>query len=96
MGASGNVADTTGNCKSGGSQRVSARAGIERKTARLRELNALLDMDKKENVLLDEAPDEGELKLERKKTCQSGRKCGIGNRHRNTYLSKYKIRESCI
>lgn len=38
------------------------------KTARLGELNALLDMDKKEKVLLDEALDEGELEPERKKT----------------------------
>ena len=41
---------------------------LSEKTARLGELNALLDMDKKEKVLLDEAPDEGELEPERKKT----------------------------
>ena len=41
---------------------------LREKTARLGELNALLDMDKKEKVLLDEALDEGELEPERKKT----------------------------
>ena len=40
---------------------------LSEKTARLGELNALLDMDKKDKVLLDEAPDEGEMEPERKK-----------------------------
>ena len=38
------------------------------KTARLGELNALLDMDKKDKVLLDETPDEEETEPEHRKT----------------------------
>lgn len=41
---------------------------LAEKTARLGELNALLDMDKKDKVLLDEAPDEEETEPEHRKT----------------------------
>ena len=40
---------------------------LKEKTARLGELNALLDMDKKEHVELDGEPEEGELEPEKKK-----------------------------
>lgn len=38
------------------------------KTARLGELNVLLDMDKKDKVQLDEVPDETETEPEHRKT----------------------------
>ena len=39
---------------------------LEEKVARLGELNALLDMDKKDRVMIDEEPEEGEMEPERR------------------------------
>ena len=39
---------------------------LEEKVARLGELNALLDMDKKDRVMIDEEPEEGEIEPERR------------------------------
>ena len=39
---------------------------LEEKVARLGELNALLDMDKKDRVVVDEEPEEGEIEPERR------------------------------
>ena len=39
---------------------------LEEKVERLGELNALLDMDKKERVMIDEEPEEGEIEPERR------------------------------
>lgn len=68
---------------------------LREKTARLEELNALLDVDKKEKMLLDEATDETGARAE-KSRAKAVEQAVSGNRYRDTYLSKYKIRESCI
>ena len=39
---------------------------LEEKVERLGELNALLDMDKKDRVMIDEEPEEGEIEPERR------------------------------